>query len=404
MANKLSSSLKADLPALAELLRSKGRGRDTILAHITPKEAALLKRRGGSGTINPSTGLPEFEDADVYDYSAPADVSPVYDVVTGGNYDGGGYDYTFTPTIDYQGEPQQYAPAYTEPYIPAYGGYDYGGGGDYAPAPDQGTVQQQAALLLSGLGGSIEEPLSTSASFAAANPQLYPGGELPLPGYSTIYTPQGQAAYAPTEDLDAYIKASGLSEDDKKKVEEEVKRTGRDWKDALMGLAAAGLIGGFLSKRQQQAGTDAAKQAQQAADRVQAIATPYQVRGSGLMRAAEKGELSAANQQIVNAARAQAAQNIRRRGGVGVLQYANSIADLTDRLLQNQFNQGLAVSQIGDNYSLQAINTALSGQQAVTQANANFYTQMAQMLSRYIFQTLGTNAPTAAQRQTGITA
>jgi hypothetical protein len=33
-----------------------------MLAHITPKEAALLKRRGGSGTINPDTGLPEFED------------------------------------------------------------------------------------------------------------------------------------------------------------------------------------------------------------------------------------------------------------------------------------------------------------------------------------------------------
>ena len=401
MANKLSSSLKADLPALAELLRSKGRGRDTVLAHITPKEAALLKRRGGRGSINPDTGLPEFEDADVYDYSAPADVSPVYDVVTGGDYGGGGADYTFTPTYDVGGEAQQYAPAYTEPYL---GGYDGGGGYDVTPAaaPDQSVLQAQAARLLSGLGGSVEEPLPSSAAFAAANRDLYPGGELPLPGYSTIYTPGGGAAYAPTEDLDAYIKASGLTEDDKKKVEDEVKKTGKDWKDALMGLAAAGLIGGLLSKQQQKAGTQAAEQAKQAAQEVKAIAAPYQIRGTGLMRAAEKGELSAANQQIVNAARAQAAQNIRRRGGVGVLQYANSIADLTDRLLQNQFNQGLAVSQIGDNYQLQAINTALSGNQAVNQANANFYTQMAQMLSPYIFQTLGTNAPTAAQRQTGI--
>jgi hypothetical protein len=31
-----------------------------MLAHITPEEASLLKRRGGSGTINPVTGLPEF--------------------------------------------------------------------------------------------------------------------------------------------------------------------------------------------------------------------------------------------------------------------------------------------------------------------------------------------------------
>ena len=43
-----------------ENLASKGRYGDTMLAHITPEEAALLKARGGAGTINPQTGLPEF--------------------------------------------------------------------------------------------------------------------------------------------------------------------------------------------------------------------------------------------------------------------------------------------------------------------------------------------------------
>jgi hypothetical protein len=42
-------------------LASLGRGGDTMLAHINPEEAALLKARGGSGTINPNTGLPEFK-------------------------------------------------------------------------------------------------------------------------------------------------------------------------------------------------------------------------------------------------------------------------------------------------------------------------------------------------------
>ena len=41
-------------------LASLGRGGDTMLAHINPEEAALLKARGGSGTINPNTGLPEY--------------------------------------------------------------------------------------------------------------------------------------------------------------------------------------------------------------------------------------------------------------------------------------------------------------------------------------------------------
>jgi len=41
-------------------LASKGRYGDTMLAHINPEEAALLKSRGGAGTINPKTGLREF--------------------------------------------------------------------------------------------------------------------------------------------------------------------------------------------------------------------------------------------------------------------------------------------------------------------------------------------------------
>lgn len=44
----------------ARMVASKGRNGDTMLAHITPSEARMLKAKGGSGTINPETGLPEF--------------------------------------------------------------------------------------------------------------------------------------------------------------------------------------------------------------------------------------------------------------------------------------------------------------------------------------------------------
>lgn len=46
--------------SIAQAIAKMGRRGDTMLAHITPEEARLLKRRGGSGTINPKTGLPEF--------------------------------------------------------------------------------------------------------------------------------------------------------------------------------------------------------------------------------------------------------------------------------------------------------------------------------------------------------
>jgi hypothetical protein len=41
-------------------LAEQGRYGDTMLAHINPEEAGILKALGGSGTINPRTGLPEY--------------------------------------------------------------------------------------------------------------------------------------------------------------------------------------------------------------------------------------------------------------------------------------------------------------------------------------------------------
>lgn len=48
------------LADVAKYLAAQGRNGDSILAHITPSEARLLKSMGGAGTINPKTGLPEY--------------------------------------------------------------------------------------------------------------------------------------------------------------------------------------------------------------------------------------------------------------------------------------------------------------------------------------------------------
>ena len=66
------------LKTLAKVLQSKGRRGDTILAHITPKEAKKLKKAGGAGTTNPETGLPEFFDGeDFYGSYEPPVYTPV---------------------------------------------------------------------------------------------------------------------------------------------------------------------------------------------------------------------------------------------------------------------------------------------------------------------------------------
>lgn len=55
-----SQFAKGGLADAARHLQAQGRNGDTLLAHISQQEAAMLKAMGGSGTINPNTGLPEF--------------------------------------------------------------------------------------------------------------------------------------------------------------------------------------------------------------------------------------------------------------------------------------------------------------------------------------------------------
>ena len=52
--------MNTNIKQIAKELQSYGRNGDTMLAHITPEEAKVLTLLGGSGTINPQTGLPEF--------------------------------------------------------------------------------------------------------------------------------------------------------------------------------------------------------------------------------------------------------------------------------------------------------------------------------------------------------
>jgi hypothetical protein len=51
--------------AAMEILRKQGRNGDTELAHVNPREKALLKALGGAGSRNPRTGLREYYEAGV---------------------------------------------------------------------------------------------------------------------------------------------------------------------------------------------------------------------------------------------------------------------------------------------------------------------------------------------------
>lgn len=73
----LSTQQKVELlKELYEDVAGQGRDGDTTLAHITASEAALLRAHGGSGTINPNTGLPEYKKAVKAIASVASFVSP----------------------------------------------------------------------------------------------------------------------------------------------------------------------------------------------------------------------------------------------------------------------------------------------------------------------------------------
>ena len=64
----------------SEYLGRQGRYGDTMVAHINPREAAILQALGGKGSINPRTGLREYWDSDAGDsMGGPADASAMGD-------------------------------------------------------------------------------------------------------------------------------------------------------------------------------------------------------------------------------------------------------------------------------------------------------------------------------------
>lgn len=319
----LSKSLKLDLPALAEMIRAKGRGKDTMLAHITPKEAALLKRRGGSGSTNPDTGLPEFQEE--YDFDI-----------------GFGPD-TYTPEVqpvDIQGT--EFTPEQNAMY-----GYSY----DPMQAGQQGFADI-------GFGPGQYAPPTTAADIQG---RTFTPEQSAMYGYTSpgAATPPGQADKSIADRLG--LKPSDLT------------RLG------LGGVITGGLTAANLARTRQ-----AQQQSTRSQAELSALGTPYQAQGKELIRAAGAGELTPGNQQIANAARAQANQAVATRGGVGQQQAQNAIADLTARLLQGQYDLGLKVMNIGDNYAAGAIKTGLQADQLIGQANQQFYSSLAQMAAPFL--------------------
>ena len=336
---KIAKLLKADLngssdlAAIAAMLAGKGRGNDTLLAHITPREAEILKAAGGSGTTNPETGLLEF-------------------------YDGEG-DFEAMPSS--QEEFAQYQQA-AQP-APSY---DTGG--------FEGITQAQYDAALPAEVSSGRGLRATPAAFTETIPSTQPlrfgAGEGIQAATPSTFGPEAQAAsslgygvrdrYIPTAAQEISTAPQEKSFFDKMTTEQ---------------MARLGLAGGLAIYGSRQA-KKGGEQAQQAAAKQRALAEPYQAKGKELIRAAETGELTPVGQQSLQALQARLAQGAEARGGVGTAQAAAQLEAMRQSLLQQQMDYGLKISGIGDNIAMGAIRTGLQADQAVNQLTNSMYSNM----------------------------
>ena len=146
--------------------------------------------------------------------------------------------------------------------------------------------------------------------------------------------------------------------------------------DFLQRLALAGVTGLFGARQARAARRDAGA----AAEEQRALGRPYQEQGRQLQAAAQRGELSPVAQQSLQALRARLAQGAQSRGGVGAAQAMQQMEAFRQQLLQQQFDFGLKMSQIGDQYAMGAIRTGMQADQYVNNLTNQFFTNIARTL------------------------
>lgn len=317
-----------DLRKIAKLLQGKGRNGDTILAHINPDEAALLRDYGGSGTINPDTGLLEF---------------------AGEEYEDAGYGLPMPPDIP----SDETISVSNQEIVPqlagdlAYGDAAYGL--PMPPALPQREVFQPFSreTFMPGLTSGAQVSSGLSAKDIG----------LPL-------SQQARGAGAPSQETQEGF-LSGLSKDDKLRL----------------GLGLAGGVQTALTARKARQG------AQEYANQIRGLGQPYAQRGQAELSAAQRGELSPVGQQQLDAMRARAAQAQAQRGGVGAAQAQRAEEELRQRLNAAREDFGLKLTGIGDQYTAKAIQEGIRADQEIASLYSSYFGNLMKMATPTVIQT-----------------
>ena len=332
----------ADVRQIARLLQAKA-PENHLLAYITPEEAELLKSRGGSGMPDPQTGIPSFQENEIYDYGDEAYTTPVQPQTQ--------IESVALPPVSFN-ESQG---VFSQP--------DFSGGGS----------QQQTSYYTGGSPSAYGQPSAFSSFQQETAPSYYMGG-----------TPAAYAQYP--ADL------GGVPVDIRDKAAPPIDTTpsrtiGERYsdlasslgvkEDTLSRIGLAGLQVGLGARQARLAREEARK----AKEEQQRLASPYQTKGAELQRQAQAGELTPAGRQQLQTVQAQAAQAASSRGGVGAQQTAARVEAIRGQLLQQQYDYGLKLSGIGDQILLGSIRTGLEADRYVNQLSNTYFTNVARTLA-----------------------
>lgn len=317
---QLAALLRTDLSRMAEEVRRAGRGKDTILAHITPREAALLKSRGGSGEINPNTGLPEFQTDEEYAYGSPEATQD--------------FQQAFPYMAEQTPIAQTYAPEVGQ--VPAQMPSQPP---DISQFYDYGTPQIDLTRAggIGGQGFGATEPIELGIA----------GG---MAGAPSVPPPQEKSVL---DRIQAGLKTP-------------------------LGYGALGGLPAILQSRR------AAGQARGLQQELGKLGTEARTAGQQLVQQAQAGQLPAAQQQALEAQRLAAMQNLQRRGvadSTAMQQVENQLAAQRAKFIDDTLNQGLRLINVADQYTAQAIKAGYQADQQAQQLLGNFFQNYMRVLA-----------------------
>ena len=329
----LAKLLQVDmgLPDMAKRLAAAGRKGDTILAHINPREAKLLKKHGGSGKINPETGIMEFAGEDYMGEDPAQQKQAAADVTNRSSGD----EVSAYPTAGVVG---------------------------YTP-PEAGP-----ANTISSPGPSVAPP-------AAAVPAAAQQGQLPAVDMQNV--PANVAA-----DYNKQMSAGGGG------FIEGLKNFGNQLGDLNKALSpvvpylkgAGSLVQGIGANN---AANDLRTQAAANEAEIRSLAAPYKQQGEQLVALGQAGGLTPQQQKQLEIQRAVASQQMANSGvtgGTAQQQLEANLQQQASAFAQQNIDQGMKLLGFADKYIQDAITTGYAQNKDAYGISQDFYKAIGQFL------------------------